>query len=97
MRRPRPSQTRTNDPAHAAKLRRTLIANACHWQETSLAEVGRRVGVTRSMVSQVVGGGKRSPKVERALARLVGVPPKDLFPPRASRARNTIKTIEEAR
>ncbi len=93
----RPAQRKKSDAADAAKLRRTLIANACQWQGVTLAEIGRRVGVGRSMVSQVVGGGKRSPRVERALARLVGIPPRDLFPPRASRTRNTSKTIEEAR
>jgi lambda repressor-like predicted transcriptional regulator len=87
----RPAKPVRPDEKVGPRARRIMVASACRWHGTSLAEVGRRVGVGRSMVSQVVGGGKRSPKVERALARLVGVPPKDLFPPRASRTRNTSK------
>jgi len=72
-------------------IEKAMVKYQLNLRGLSMADIGRQVGVNRSMVSQVISGGKRSPKVERALARVVGIPARDLFPPRASRARNTTK------
>ncbi len=85
----RPAQTRKSDPADAAKIRRVLIAQSLAMRGQSLAGLGRAAGVSRSLVSHVVAGRKRHRGLEAAIARLCGVRPADIFPPRASRARNT--------
>jgi lambda repressor-like predicted transcriptional regulator len=86
----RPAQ-RKSDPADAARIRRVLIAQSLAMRGQTLAVLGRSAVVSRSLVSHVVAGRKRHRKVEAAIARLAGVRPADLFPPRASRTRNTTK------
>lgn len=47
----------------------------------SMAEIGRTLGVTKEHVSMVVGGKRRSPRVETAVADAIGKPVEDVFPP----------------
>ena len=74
------------------RSRALLVKQASYYHGVSYAQVARDCGVTRGMVSHVAHGRKRCPRVERALARLCGIPANELFPkrakaPRPSRAR----------
>ena len=43
-------------------------------------DVAAKLGVDKSTVSQVINGRRRSRRIEKALARILGVPRKVLFP-----------------
>ncbi len=50
----------------------------------TMAEIARALKVEQGHVSQVVGGKRRSPKVEQAVAVAIGRPVSEVFPPVAS-------------
>lgn len=58
----------------AAADRRYRIKSALLARGRTMADVGRRCGVSRHMVSHVVAGRKRSPRVFAALAKATGLP-----------------------
>lgn len=43
-------------------------------------DLAKKLGVTEASVSQVINGHRRSKRIEKALARMVGMPHKALFP-----------------
>lgn len=45
-----------------------------------MIDISRRLGLDRSVVSSVISGRGRSARVQRAIARRLGVPVKTLFP-----------------
>ncbi|WP_353963113.1 helix-turn-helix domain-containing protein [Thioclava litoralis] len=49
---------------------------------SSMAAVGRELGLTRSTVAGVVAGTCRSARVERAVAEKIGMPREQLWPSR---------------
>jgi lambda repressor-like predicted transcriptional regulator len=49
---------------------------------SSLADVGRRLGVSQSAMSMVCVGRKRSKKIESAIATELGTSPEELWPKR---------------
>lgn len=51
----------------------------------TMADIGRRCGVTRQAVSLVVSGSMRSAAVESAIAGALGRDAADLFPPKMKR------------
>ena len=45
----------------------------------TLADLARELGVTRSAVTAVVRGRRRSARIEQAVARACGIPARELF------------------
>lgn len=70
------------------KMRRAMIRQAADLRGIPLSRIGADLGVTRQHVYHVLAGRRRNAQIEKRLAALVGIPAKELFPPRA---RNTTK------
>ena len=49
-------------------------------QRKTQREVAKKIGVTPPMLSQVINGRKKSQRVEKSLARILGVSRETLFP-----------------
>ncbi|MDT7040829.1 helix-turn-helix domain-containing protein [Candidatus Nitronereus thalassa] len=60
---------------HSLRIRSELTRRG--W---TMADVARRVGCHRSLVTRTVSGETYSPRVVRLLAKIIGVPKKELFP-----------------
>lgn len=53
-------------------------------REKTVTEIANELGVTISHVSQVINGKRRSPRVEHAVAELIGKPVTQVFPSQAA-------------
>ncbi len=60
-----------------------LIKGMLRIHGSSLAQIGRALGVTTSTVSIVAKGHRRSRRIELAIAGAIGVAPSDLWPDRS--------------
>ena len=49
------------------------------------AEIGRRMGVSREAIHQVIGGKTRSKRIRKAIAEAIGVKVEDLWPTNGNR------------
>ena len=61
--------------------RKAALVNA----EVTMSAIAKELGVTPSHISQVVLGKKRSPRVERRIAKAIGKPIGDVFEPQSRR------------
>ena len=61
--------------------RKAALVNA----EVTMSAIAKELGVTPSHISQVVLGKKRSPRVERRIAKAIGKPIGDVFEPESRR------------
>jgi transcriptional regulator with XRE-family HTH domain len=55
-------------------------------KDISQAELALEAGCNASMINQVIHGGKRSSRVQKAIARKLGVPPSKIFGSHLERA-----------
>ena len=62
-------------------------SEALHQGGATQAQIARRLGVSKSLVSQVMHGQKASARVRRALAWAMGLPVAVVFPPDRGRGR----------
>jgi lambda repressor-like predicted transcriptional regulator len=70
----------TGPDARALLVRHVLLARG-----ETLGQVARRCGLSRVHASNVLAGRRRNARLERALARLVGLAPERMFPPRKAK------------
>ena len=61
------------------KLKTANIKYQLMIKGTSQREAARKIGVSESMLSMVISGTRRSKRIEKALARMVGVRHEVLF------------------
>lgn len=68
----------TPKPSHD-DLRHRLICAECRYRGLTFTQIARALKVSKSMVTMVARGQRVSKRVQRALARQIGVPYKELW------------------
>jgi len=81
-------------PLDRERRRRVMIVLA--EKELSISALARHLGVSRVLISNVISGRRRSEKAERHIAKYLGKPVDDLFPPRTPEEIGKMRQAENA-